>query len=158
MTKPNHCIWPIRTHYTFVSTDEQFAPSEENLAMVQQRSTITILYRWSLPFSQTVRIMVRVSWSWRSTGGWSVVQCQGLKRLDISHYMLSYHPTVLPPTPDHLLEALEYDWCSSGQSQQSRLPRTLPIIKYDNEILSNVWLEREQFNSTKWSTAGNSKS
>ena len=26
LTKPNHCIWPIRTHYTFVSTNEQFAP------------------------------------------------------------------------------------------------------------------------------------
>ena len=26
MTKPNHCIWIIRTHYTFVSTNEQFAP------------------------------------------------------------------------------------------------------------------------------------
>ena len=22
LTKPNHCIWPIRTHYTFVSTNE----------------------------------------------------------------------------------------------------------------------------------------
>ena len=22
MTKPNHCIWPIRTHYTFVSTND----------------------------------------------------------------------------------------------------------------------------------------
>ena len=26
LTKPNHCIWPIRTHYTLVSTNEQFAP------------------------------------------------------------------------------------------------------------------------------------
>ena len=26
LTKPNHCIWPIRTHYTFVSTNKQFAP------------------------------------------------------------------------------------------------------------------------------------
>ena len=26
LTKPNHCIWKIRTHYTFVSTNEQFAP------------------------------------------------------------------------------------------------------------------------------------
>ena len=22
LTKPNHCIWPIRTHYTFVSTND----------------------------------------------------------------------------------------------------------------------------------------
>ena len=49
LTKPNHCIWPIRTHYTFVSTNEQFAPDEDDLAMVQQPSTITILYIWSLP-------------------------------------------------------------------------------------------------------------
>ena len=48
MTKPNHCIWPIRTHYTFVSTNEQFAPNEDDLAMVQRPSTITILYIWSL--------------------------------------------------------------------------------------------------------------
>ena len=44
LTKPNHCIRPIRTHYTFVSTNEQFAPNEDDLAMVQQPSTITILY------------------------------------------------------------------------------------------------------------------
>ena len=48
LTKPNHCIWPIRTHYTFVSTNEQFAPNEDDLAMVQWPSTITILYIWSL--------------------------------------------------------------------------------------------------------------
>ena len=48
LTKPNHCIWPIRTHYTFVSTNEQFAPNEGDLAMVQQPSTITTLYIWSL--------------------------------------------------------------------------------------------------------------
>ena len=48
MTKRNHCIWPIRTHYTFVSTNEQFAPNEDSLAMVQRPSTITILYTWSL--------------------------------------------------------------------------------------------------------------
>ena len=35
---------PIRTHYTFVSTNEQFAPYEDDLAMVQRPSTITILY------------------------------------------------------------------------------------------------------------------
>ena len=52
LTKPNHCIWPIRTHYTFVSTNEQFAPNEDDLAMVQQPSTITILYRWSLQGSE----------------------------------------------------------------------------------------------------------
>ena len=34
LTKPNHCIWPIRAHYTFVSTNEQFAPNEDNLAMI----------------------------------------------------------------------------------------------------------------------------
>ena len=51
MTKPNHCIWPIRTHYTFVSTNQQFAPDEDDLAMVQQPSTITILYIWSLEFT-----------------------------------------------------------------------------------------------------------
>ena len=45
---PNHCIWPIRTHYTFVSTNEQFAPNEDDLTMVQRPSTITILYIWSL--------------------------------------------------------------------------------------------------------------
>ena len=39
-----HCIWPIRSHYTFVSTNEQFAPNEDDLAMVQRPSTITILY------------------------------------------------------------------------------------------------------------------
>ena len=44
----NHCIWSIRTHYTFVSTNKQFAPNEDNLAMVQWPSTITILYIWSL--------------------------------------------------------------------------------------------------------------
>ena len=44
LTKPNHCIWPIRTDYTFVSTNEQFAPNEDDLAMVQRPSTITILY------------------------------------------------------------------------------------------------------------------
>ena len=49
LTKPNHCIWPIRTHYTFVSTNEQFAPNEDDIAMVQRPSTITILYIWSLP-------------------------------------------------------------------------------------------------------------
>ena len=48
LTKPNHCIWPIRTHYTFLSTNEQFAPNEDDLAMVRQPSTITILYTWSL--------------------------------------------------------------------------------------------------------------
>ena len=47
-TKPNHCIWPIRTHYTFVSDNEQFAPNEDDLAMVERPSTITILYIWSL--------------------------------------------------------------------------------------------------------------
>ena len=26
LTKPKHCIWPIRTRNTFVSTNEQFAP------------------------------------------------------------------------------------------------------------------------------------
>ena len=43
LSKPNHCIWPIRTHYTFVLTNEQFAPNEDDLAMVQWPSTITIL-------------------------------------------------------------------------------------------------------------------
>ena len=53
LTKPNHCIWPIRTHYTFVSTNEQFAPNEDDLAMVQRPSTITILYIWSLSEGET---------------------------------------------------------------------------------------------------------
>ena len=53
LTKPNHCIWPIRTHYTFVSTNEQFAPYEADLAMVQRPSTITILYTWSLAVVQS---------------------------------------------------------------------------------------------------------
>ena len=48
LTKQNNCIWPIRTHYTSVSTNEQFAPNEDDLAMVQRPSTITILYTWSL--------------------------------------------------------------------------------------------------------------
>ena len=39
LTKPNHCIWPIRTHYTFVSTNDYISYS-----LVQQPSTITILY------------------------------------------------------------------------------------------------------------------
>ena len=47
MTKPNHCIWPIRTHHR-PSTNEQFAPNEDDLTMLQQPSTITILYIWSL--------------------------------------------------------------------------------------------------------------
>ena len=56
LTKPNHCIWPIRTHYTFVSTNEQSAPNEDDLAMVQRPSTITILYIWSLPYKQDIKL------------------------------------------------------------------------------------------------------
>ena len=51
-----HFIWPIRTHYTFVSTNEQFAPNEDDLAMVQQPSTITILYIWSLRIGQLMGV------------------------------------------------------------------------------------------------------
>ena len=48
-----HCIWPIRTHYTFVSANEQLAPNEDVLAMVQQPSIITILYMYDHCFQQT---------------------------------------------------------------------------------------------------------
>ena len=68
MTKPNHCIWPIRTHYTFVSTNKQFAPNEDDLAMVRRPSTITILYRWSLtskrrPLGGQTTAFSSISWN-----------------------------------------------------------------------------------------------
>ena len=67
LTKPNHCIWPIRTHYTFLSTNEQFAPNEHDLDMVQWPSTITILYIWSLrcedELQEQVPCVIDTSWS-----------------------------------------------------------------------------------------------
>ena len=68
LTKPNHCIWPIRTHYTFVSTNEQFASNEDDLAMVQRPSTITILYIWSLVTCHRVTLISnknRIQIVWR---------------------------------------------------------------------------------------------
>ena len=42
-TKPNHCIWPIRTHYNFVSTNDHICRIN-SCSLVQRPSTITILY------------------------------------------------------------------------------------------------------------------
>ena len=81
-TKPNYCIWPIRTHYTFVSTNEQFAPNEDDLAMVQKPSTITILYIWSLVFYVDLLSFAGYTvqcWGWQTVSGcewlvsWNIV-------------------------------------------------------------------------------------
>ena len=54
MTKPNHCIWPIRTHYTFVSTNDYIC---RILTAAAWYSSLQLLpsYIWSLKirFKQT---------------------------------------------------------------------------------------------------------
>ena len=47
MPKPNHCIWPIRTHYTFVSTNDHI---DRILTVAACHSGLQLLpsYIWSL--------------------------------------------------------------------------------------------------------------